>query len=139
MYLGRARVLVRDLGQGTDPSHADSAVLEEAALVVRATLQALMAGAQVGVERSLVEQQSAPRQRTGPSDSVDQRLAAPAPALPGADGVFSIDAGWQIALDGEGEDEIVNSVRCGSVRLVDLAEPEQRYLLARLSLVAALD
>jgi hypothetical protein len=101
LYPGRDRVLVRRLGQGTHASRADSAVLEEAALVVRATLQALVAGDEIGVERSVVEEEAAPRQHIRPSlAAYGQAALRPAPARARTDSAFSINAGWQIALDG---------------------------------------
>jgi hypothetical protein len=102
LHLGRGRVLVRSLGQGADQTHADSAILEEAALVVRATLQALLAGAEVGVQRSVVERPAAPPRKPEPSRDAgrDHAASRAAPELASAAGVFAVDAGWQIALDG---------------------------------------
>jgi hypothetical protein len=102
---GRGRVVVRSLGKGTDRNHADSAVLEEAALIVRSTLEALAVGAEVGVERSFVEG-SATRPPPPPSQTErkpsrsESEAAWLRPAQDRADKVFTLNAGWQIALDG---------------------------------------
>ena len=98
LHPGRGRVLVRSLGGGTEQARANSAVLEEAALIVRATLQALAVGAEIGVERSLVERLATPPRRREPSRAEHQSLAAPRRAS--ADSVFAVNAGWQIAFDG---------------------------------------
>ena len=66
------------------------------------TSQALEAGDEIGVERSLVERPAAPTRQVSPSPGADRAQVASRPAPPPtrADRVFAVNAGWQIALDG---------------------------------------
>jgi hypothetical protein len=94
------RVLIRRVGPGNDSVRVGSATLEEAALVVRGSLQALIEGAQVGVTR---EEAVAEHEEQEQEQERVEQPPPPPPPMPKTRGHLSpfVGAAVELGIDGK--------------------------------------